>query len=589
MSEQAARRGLDRGAVAPQAPTATREDPATQGRRPSEPINTVSEQAARRGLDRGAVAPQAPTATREDPATQGRRPSEPINTVLTVDLGTTAVKVGLATVTGRVIWHEEHPLQTVLLPGGGAEQDAEGWWQLITGAARRALGSGAVDPASVRAVAVVGQWASTVPVDESGEPVGPCVLWMDSRGGPEATRRVGGPVAGYAPGKLLSWVRRSGGAPSLDGADPLGHRWFLQTSRPDLHARARWLLEPVDYLTMRFTGRATATPASMTGSWLTDNRDLGTIRYDPTLIRLAGLDAGKLPALQGNGTLIGPILPAVAASLGLPEGVPVVTGLTDAHAVALGSGAVADFEPHLSLGTTSWVACHVPFKKTDVINQVASVPGTLPGRYLVVNNHETSGRCLHWLRQVLENDETPFDELTAQAATAAPGSGGVIFTPWLAGERTPIADRNARGGFHNVSLSTTRADLIRAVLEGVALNDLWTLQVVERFTNRRLDHLRTVGGGACSPLWCQIHADVLDRTIDQVSEPMLAGLRGGALGAGLALGLIEVHELRDLVPVTATFHPDPERVAVYRRLFAEFPRLYRVQRKMFARLNAQQP
>jgi len=512
---------------------------------------------------------------------------------LVIDLGTTAVKVGLATLTGRVHWHGQQDLQTVLLPDGGAEQDADQWWQIVLALAEQGLASGACDPAAVVAVAVTGQWCSTVPVDGTGTPVGPCLMWLDGRGGEEAVRRVGGPVSGYAPAKLLTWVRHSGGAPSLDGCDPLGHRWYLQTRRPELHSAARWLLEPVDYLSMRLSGRANATAASMTASWLTDNRSPNATEYDPTLLRLAGIDAQKLPPLLANASVQGTLLPPLADRLGLSPGTVVVTGVPDAQAVAIGSGAVLDFETHLSLGTTSWVSCHVPFKKTDVINQVASVPSCLPGSYVVLNNHETSGRCLHWVRDVLDpsghGDHVPFTSLTELAAGAAPGSGGVIFTPWLAGERTPIADRNARGGFHNVSLSTTRADLVRAVLEGVALNDLWTHEVMEKYVGRRLDQIRVVGGGALSDLWCQIHADALDRTIERVADPNVAGLRGAALLAGMALGAVGTQQVRDLVPVSATFRPDPAGTAVYRRLFAEFPGLYRAQKKMFARLNGRGP
>jgi xylulokinase len=508
---------------------------------------------------------------------------------LVIDLGTTAVKVGLATLTGRVHWHDQQDLPTVLLPDGGAEQDAVHWWDTVLDLARRGLDSGACDPGHVVAVAVTGQWCSTVPVDASGAPVGPCLLWMDGRGGREAVRRVGGPVSGYAPKKLLTWVRHSGGAPSLDGCDPLGHRWFLQSELPELHERARWLMEPVDYLTMRLSGRAAATAASMVAAWLTDNRTADATEYDPALLRMAGIDRAKLPPLLPNGSLQGPIEPAVAARLGLSPDVVVVTGMPDAQAVAIGSGAVLDYEAHLSLGTTSWVSCHVPGKKTDVINQVAAVPSCLPDRYLVLNNHETSGRCLHWVRGVLDpsghGDHVPFDALTELAAQSPVGSGGVIFTPWLAGERTPIADRNARAGFHNVSLSTTRADLVRAVLEGVALNDLWTHEVVEKFVGRRLDHIRVVGGGAQSDLWCQIHADVLDRTVERVVDPTTTGLRGAALVAAMALKVVSPEHIRDLVPASATFTPRPDAVTGYRRLFAEFPGLYRAQRKMFARLN----
>jgi xylulokinase len=286
--------------------------------------------------------------------------------------------------------------------------------------------------------------------------------------------------------------------------------------------------------------------------------------------------------------VIGTLREDVARYLGLLPSTPVVAGVIDAHSTALGSGAVELYEPHLSLGTTSWVSCHVPAKKTDVLHQIASVPSTLPGRYLVLNNHETSGRCLYWLRGLVADaqDDLGYAELDALAATSAPGAGGVIFTPWLAGERTPVADRNARGGFHNLSLSTSRADLVRAVLEGVAYNDRWTLDIVERFVGRRLDRLRMVGGGARSDLWCQIHADVLNRTIEQVAEPESTGLRGAALGAGLAMGILEAKDLRALVPVRAVFRPAPGRVATHARLYAEFPGLYRRQKRMFARLNA---
>jgi xylulokinase len=510
--------------------------------------------------------------------------------VLAVDLGTTALKVGVVDLTGQVLHTESADLELTLLPGGGAVQDAARWWDLVLDLGARAVATVAAegtDPGRVVAVAVTGQWSSTVPVDADGVPVGPCILWLDSRGGRHAVRRVGGPIAGYDPRQLLAWVRRTGGAPSLDGADPLGHRWFLAAEQPQVHAAARWLLEPVDYLGLRLTGRAVASQASMVGAWLTDNRRLDPGGYDAGLVRRAGVDPAKLPPLVPTGSVVGPLRPDVAGRLGLSARVRVVAGLGDAHTTALGSGATDLFAPHLSLGTTSWVSCHVPAKKTDVVRQVAAVPSALPDRYLVLDNHETSGRCLHWLRDLVTCPERPlsYADLDALAAGAQPGSGGILFTPWLAGERTPIADRAARGGFHNLSLATTRADLVRAVLEGVAYNDRWTFDALESFTGRRLDGVRLVGGGARSDLWCQIHADVLDRTVEQVEAPEHTGLRGAAFAAGLALGALRPGELAGLVPVRATYAPAPARVAVHARLFKEFPGLYSRQKRMFARLN----
>ncbi len=220
------------------------------------------------------------------------------------------------------------------------------------------------------------------------------------------------------------------------------------------------------------------------------------------------------------------------------------------------------------------------------MRSIATVPGLDSSSYLVANNHEAAGLCLRWLRDSFHTGEpAEFGRLTQLAAGSPPGSGGVIFTPWIAGERSPVDDRNARGGWHNLSVETGNSDLIRSVLEGVAYNSRWLNEAVEKFTGGRLDGFRIFGGGAVSDLWCQIHADVMDRTIERVAEPLHTNLRGAALLASLALGAVRREEIRDLVPVDRVFRPDPENRAAYDRLYAEFPGLYKAQRKMFKRLN----
>ncbi|HEY5990423.1 MAG TPA: FGGY-family carbohydrate kinase [Streptosporangiaceae bacterium] len=519
--------------------------------------------------------------------------------VLAIDLGTTGLKVGLVSLTGEVAWSTGAELRTHRLAGGGAEQDAAEWWRVVSDAARAGLGSGAVHPDQVVAVSTTGQWASTVPVAEDGTPVGPCILWMDTRGGHHSRRRVGGPVSGYAPRPLITWVRRTGGAPSTSGADPIGHMLYLQHDRPDITAGARWFLEPVDYLSMRFTGTAAASPASMTAAWLTDNRRLDRAAYDPLLVRMAGIDGSRLPPLSPTGSMIGTVRDDVAARLGLGTGVAVVAGTPDLHSASVGAGALADYQCHMAISTSAWISCPVGFKKTDAIRQIATVPGVVPGRYLVANNHETAGACLQWLRDRViaprhglrrtpgdGMDHAPgFTELTELAATAPPGAGGLLFTPWLTGERSPIDDRNARGGFHNASLDTDLAAMVRAVLEGVAYNNRWLHEAVERFVKRRLEPVRVFGGGAQSDLWCQIHADVMGRTIERMADPVHTNLRGAAILAGIALGAVDRSSAGDLAQIAKTFQPEPFRQAVYNRLYAEFPKLYRSQKAMFRRLN----
>ncbi len=503
---------------------------------------------------------------------------------LAVDLGTGGPKVGFVRLTGEVLWHDHQLVETSWSEGGGASQDASKWWELICEATRRGLASGVVEASDVVAVSCTGQWASTIPVDSSGEPVGECVLWMDSRGAPYSKKVIGGPVAGYAPRPAIQWIRRSGGAPSSNGADPIGHILWMQNERPEIVAATSYFLEPVDYLSMRFSGIAAASHASMIASWLTDNRKLDVMAYDPVLVRLSGIDPSKLPPLVPTASVIGPIAAQVASALGLPEGVKVVTGTPDLHSAACGAGAVRDFETHLAISTSAWIGAPVPFKKTDPLHSIVSVPGLNPSQYLIANNHETGGLCLQWLRDALFPGAS-YDEVTAEAEASPPGAGKVIFTPWLNGERSPVDDRRARGGFHNVSLGAKRQDLARAVLEGVAFNARWLHDAVESFAGKRLEPIRIIGGGAQSDLWCQIHADVMDRRIERVALPLHANLRGAAVFAGLALGAITPAEVGALVASETTFEPDPANRAAYDQLFAEFPKIYRAERSMFSRLN----
>jgi xylulokinase len=175
-----------------------------------------------------------------------------------------------------------------------------------------------------------------------------------------------------------------------------------------------------------------------------------------------------------------------------------------------------------------------------------------------------------------------FDEV---ASRVAPGSHGAMFTPWLNGERSPVDDHTIRGGFHNMSLATTRDDLVRAVYEGVALNSRWLLGAVERFVGRRFETLAFIGGGANSDVWSQIHADATGRRIRQVAEPVLANVRGAGLLTLLALDRIGVDDIPALVEVGRTYEPQPEAAKVYGALYGEFVNLYKQTKQIHRRLN----
>ena len=351
-------------------------------------------------------------------------------------------------------------------------------------------------------------------------------------------------------------------------------------------------LEPKDWLNTQLTGRAAASYDSIALHWVTNNRHRDRIRYDPALLRLAGIERSQLPELVAATDILGPLSPGPAGALGVPAGIPVVAGSPDVQSAAIGAGTTRDYQAHLYVGTSSWLTCHVPFKKTDLLHNMASLPSPIPQRYFVANEQETAGAALTFLRdRVLFGGGSPavaYAEFDRMAGQSPPGSHGIIFTPWLYGERTPVEDRFVRGGFHNPSLSASRDDLVRAVFEGVALNTRWLLGAVERFTKHRLEPIRFIGGGARSEVWCQIFADVLGRTIEQVADPVNANARGAAMLASVALGELTVDQIPDRgSPWRGATGSDPALTGRYDRLFAEFTGLYRRNRKAHARLNAE--
>lgn len=509
--------------------------------------------------------------------------------ILAVDVGTGGPKVGLVSPGGRIAGHEFEPVGLILPPDGGAEQDPEDWWRAIVTATRRLLTRRVAQAEGITAVSITAQWFGTVPVGPDGEPLGNALIWLDDRGAPYARRATRGPirVTGYGVGKLWKWLRLTGGVPSRTGKDPVGHILYLKAERPDVYGRTAVFLEPMDFLNLRLTGRAAASHDTIAGHWVTDNRDPARVAYRDDLIRLAGLEREKLPELVPAGSVLGTITSEAAAELGVPATARVVAGSPDIISAGIGAGAVGDHEPHLYVGTSSWLSCHVPYKRTDVIRNIASLPSSLPGRYWVAAEQEAAGSCLAALREWLFHDrERPsFDDLTRLAETVEAGSERTLFLPWLKGERTPVEDPGLRGGFLNLSLRTTSALLVRAVLEGVAYNTRWMHRAVERFVKRRLDPIPFVGGGAASPLWAQIHADVLDRTIHRMAEPALANLRGAAFLAASALGLIAAEEIPKGAEVAEVHEPNPANRRTYDSLAREFLRAHRRTKDVFARLN----
>ncbi len=288
----------------------------------------------------------------------------------------------------------------------------------------------------------------------------------------------------------------------------------------------------------------------------------------------------------------------------------VIAGAPDIPSAAIGSGAVRDYDTHIYIGTSDWVICHIPFKKVSIFHGIGAILSGIPGRYMAIDEQEIAGGALSFLRdkilyhkdELLKEEAVPdvykiFDRMVENVPA---GSNNLIFTPWLIGERTPVDDHTIRGGFYNLSLEMSREHLIRAIFEGVAYNINWVFIYLEKLIQKRkikdtpgmtkkdmvIPEVSMIGGGATSNIWCQIFADVLNRTVKQVKDPIQANARGAAFIASVGLGYLTWDQIPDLIQYSNIFKPNPENRAVYDKLFNEFTNIYKIMKKTHKRLNS---
>ena len=517
--------------------------------------------------------------------------------ILAIDHGTSGVKTAIVSTFGEVVDWAFQEVNLYLGNDGKAEQDPAEWWDAILQTAKIVIDHGNVPVENIVGVCSSSQWSGTVAVDKDGNHLMNSLIWMDTRGAPIVKRLHKGliKVSGYNLFKLLKWISITGGGPTSSGKDPIAHVLYIKEALPDMYKNTYKFLEPQDFLNLKFTGKFAASHASIQMHWITDTRDINDIKYSKSLIKTLKIDADKFPELKRSIDILGPVSKEITDELGLNADTKVVMGAPDLHSATVGSGAVKNYEGHLCIGTSDWLLCHVPYKKTDALHNMASMPSAFPGRYVLVNEQELAGGCLAFLRdkilyhkdELLREEHSPdvykiFDKIVEKVK---PGSDNLIFAPWLFGERTPVDDHAIRGGLFNISLEMNRETIIRAVFEGVAYNVRWLLKYVEKFIGQQFPWINIIGGGANSNIWCQIFADVLDRPIRQVKNPIQANARGAAFLASVALGYIKEDDIGKYTTINNVYNPNPENRGIYDRLFKEFLGLYKSTKAMCNRLN----
>ena len=483
---------------------------------------------------------------------------------------------------------------TAFGPDGAAEQDAEAVWRETLDAAARALGAAGVSSRDVAAVVVSAQYSSIVPVDANMVPVAPMVTWMDQRSSPKRLRRLSGRHRlGDPPLVLARYLAVHGLAP-IEAGMSINHMRWIRAARPDLYERTAFFLEPVDYLTARLSGRATANQCSAFMQMLADNRKVPSVGWHPDLVAASGIDGEKLPECVAAGSVVGTVTREVTDRLGLPPTTQVLSGINDTQAGAVAAGVGHGDHGGLAVGTTAVIVAGARRKKVDPFRSMFTMPSPLGTGHLLSAENGVAGVAVdHFLDGIVDPDDLFATTMNApdryrafdDAAAAAPaGSSGVLFLPWLRGSIAPKADGSARGGFLGVGLDTTRHDLARAVLEGVALNLRWLQDASEGFLGRDLPFHRFYGGGATSVLWGGILADVLDRRVERLDRAGYANSLGTAFFAFDRLGVTAAGDLADALPIASVHEPDPGKRGLYEDLAGTFRLAFKRTRPVSHRL-----
>ena len=470
-----------------------------------------------------------------------------------VDVGTSEAKGGLFDLEGNLL-RQARCGYPIITSGeiGHAEQDPDRWWSAIC----QVLGEVVQDaPAEeLAALCVEGQGPSVVMVDKRGEPLGNAILWMDTRPlgeRDELSQRMGSPVSPFAHIPLAMWLARH---------------------RPEGNAQARWFLSTWDFIAMRLC----AQPAASALAYFQP--------FPEAEIEASGLSHRMFPPVVQAGVSIAGLTAVAAQATGLPAGLPVVAGSHDGIATFIGAGLVGPGRAVDVNGTSGGLALcwSGPIDKAGIFSE----RWIHPGEYIVGGAMAALGTCLDWVREAIADSRLTHEELIREAMKARVGAERLVFLPYLAGERAPIWDPQARGVFFGLTSNHKREHLVRAVLEAVA----YALRHVAEGmleSGARIDEMRVCGRQALSEDWNQIKADVLGVPV-AVPRVREAALMGAAVLAGVGVGVLpDITEgANQMVRISGTLEPSPANHQHYTELFGVYRRLYPDLRSAFRLLDS---
>ncbi len=497
--------------------------------------------------------------------------------LLTYDVSSTGCKAAIVATDGHLLETAFESYPTYYPQPMWSEQDPEDWWRAIVLSTRRVLETSKIEANQIIGLAFCTTMTNIVILDKEGKLLRPCIFWMDGRAGEEARfimRRLGGE-------KIFTQL--IGGTAS--GKDLVPKYLWLKRNEPEIYDRAYVFLDSSGYLLYRTTGELAYEWSVASGLGLFNFKSK---KIDSLPMRFFGLNAEKFPQLVRSIDQVGGLTQAAADELGLLPGIPVFGGAGDPMIAAVGSGTVSEGDAYLNLGTSAFIGL-LTRKALTGRRGLATIQSADPDMLMLYGETSTAGASLEWAARELygaKADSATLQEMDQDVEGEKPGSGGLIFTPWMFGERCPIPDESLRGAFINLSVNRTRQQMARAIYEGVAYNLRWILDSIDELYGIKCETLRVLGGGAQGLPWLRIIADVTGCRLEVLPNPRERLAVGAAYVAAIGLGIYPSFEaLKQLVPVEIVIEPDTSYDEIYARQYAAYRRIYPALRDLYHDLN----
>lgn len=484
--------------------------------------------------------------------------------VLAHDLGTTGNKATLYDADGRLVSSAFSAYETRFAAHGWAEQDPNAWWAAVCTSTRTLVELANVQPADVACITFSGQMMGAVAVDAHARPLRPAIIWADTRSQEQvaAVAKAIDPAAVYRiTGHRLS--------PSYS----LSKILWIREHEPDVFRATHAFLHAKDAMIARMTGAFVTEPSDASGMNLFD-LEAGVWSQD--ILSAAGLPVEKLPRIVRSTDIVGRVLPETADALGLLAGTPVVAGGGDGPCAGVGAGSVREDVVYCYLGSSSWIATAAARPIYDPEQRTFTFGHVIPGLFMPTGTMQAAGASYQWAREQIGDGAgiRSFEQMNVLAEQSPPGANHLLYLPYLLGERSPRWNPDASGAFIGLTMRHTRADLLRAVLEGVAFN----LRVIlNAFTRQgaQATSVRVIGGGVTAHIWTQIMADILGVPLQRLTLIEEATSMGAAVTGGVGIGLYDSFAMADRMnPVEQTFHPDAACAGRYARLYEAFNAAY---------------